>query len=560
MRISNSMGIFLASQIAALSGEDDPVPDFLLHYKLNGTDASLTRVGADDFRNSPECNDSTGSFYNGSGQYETANPDSGLVAVGTGPFSISLWFLTDIMAASDAFGTGSGNSNDGDFRVRTTGSGGIRFRSDGANKDTLGTYNDGLWHTYTVTSTGALGTILIYIDGVLENTLPSPDYNLVDIGSMRVGSSPTNSSHWEGGLDGVRFYDRVLTPAEVTDLHEFDCREAGFPCVFPCEFPEGAERNFTTLSAAGSMYYMVPDQATAVTSTKLISRFSITGTPSGTQIIAGRHSNDRFYIAINATGFIIGRGSTFSAVTASINDGRLHTVVMEQIGTALTLTLDGVEVLNTITDFTMTMTELAIGRSESNADSYFDGVVADVEFHIDGVLLLWYPIDEDWSVSTNLKNNATVGGLGDGTAVNITTAESEPFTFVGDDWLGDELIENGDFSSSTGWTVGTNWTIAGGIATGAAVTSATSNRLEQTAINGLAGIRYRMELSILSLTTGEIGMVFGGVVGTAINSVGDFTEDITATGTGDFDIRRRGTDFTGTIDDVSVKRLLEVAP
>ena len=36
-----------------------------------------------------------------------------------------------------------------------------------------------------------------------------------------------------------------------------------------------------------------------------------------------------------------------------------------------------------------------------------------------------YTIDEDWASSTNLNNNATIGGLGDATAVNIRTSESE---------------------------------------------------------------------------------------------------------------------------------------
>lgn len=230
MRTSNTMGVFLGSQIAAIGGVD-PVPDFLFHYKLDGTDASLTRAGTDDFQTGPECNDATASFYNGSNQFENANPDSALVAIGAGSFSISIWVNFTLSAAKDPFGSGSGGNSDGTLRIRSTGSGNLRFRADGANRDTLGTYNDGQWHLFTVTSTGAMGVLLLYIDGVLENTLVSPDYNLTDSSVLQVGSAPTSSAHWTGGLDGMRFYDRVLTTDEITALANYTCN--GFTFTFP---------------------------------------------------------------------------------------------------------------------------------------------------------------------------------------------------------------------------------------------------------------------------------------------------------------------------------------
>jgi hypothetical protein len=223
------MGIFLGSQIAVVGGVD-PVPDFLFHYKLDGTDASLTRIGGDDFQAGPECNDTTGSFYNGSNQYELATSDSGLVAVGTGPLSISVWVNWPGSMADDAIGNGDGGNN-GTFRIRSTSGGGLRFRTAGVNTDTVGTYNDGEWHLLTVTSTGALGVMLIYVDGVLDNTLASQNYNIIDTGTLQVGSSPTNNSHWNGGLDGLRFYDRVLTTDEITALANYTCN--GFTFTFP---------------------------------------------------------------------------------------------------------------------------------------------------------------------------------------------------------------------------------------------------------------------------------------------------------------------------------------
>ncbi len=231
MRTSN-IGVFLRHQIAVVSGgEVDPVPDYLFRYKLDGTDANLTRVGTDDFRAGPECNDITGSYYNGSSEYDIADPDSGLVAVGTGAFSWSMWINTTIMAAADSIGNGLGGSGDGTFRCRVTGGGALRIRLGGSNRDTLGTYNDGNWHHFSVTSTASMGTILLYVDGALENTLTATTYNLIDVGGLEVASSTGNNSRWDGGLDGIRFYDRVLSPSEVTAIFNYNC--LGFPLTFP---------------------------------------------------------------------------------------------------------------------------------------------------------------------------------------------------------------------------------------------------------------------------------------------------------------------------------------
>lgn len=215
----------------AFSNVPDPVPDHLFWYKLDGNDNNLTRVGGDDFTVGPECNDNAGSLYNGSTQYENADVDSALIAVGTGPFSLSMWVATGSISAADSIGNGLGDTLDNTFRCSVTGGGALRIRLGGADKDTIGAYNDDAWHQFVVTSAGASGALLLYIDGSLEASLTASAYDLQDVGGLEVGSSTGNNSRWDGGLDGIRFYDRVLTPGEVTSLHEYTC--GGFPFTFP---------------------------------------------------------------------------------------------------------------------------------------------------------------------------------------------------------------------------------------------------------------------------------------------------------------------------------------
>lgn len=514
------------------TGIPDPVPDFILHYKLGlNLDPNLTRVGTDDFRPAPECNDETGSFYNGSNQYETADPDSALVAVGTGPFSVSMWINTTGVTAADSFGSGQGGSGDGSFRCRLTGGGALRIRLGGANRDTIGSYNDDNWHLFTATSTGSLGSLLIYVDGALENTTTAPNYNLTDTGGLRVGSAPTSSSRWLGGLDGVRFYDRVLTPTEVIALKDYDCRaEPGFPCVFPCTFPVISPRGFTTLESAGSMYYSTPsiemsgDFSIELESFITQNKFMFTGDTNLT------------WMTVNLAGELSTRiNGTFidSSGLGLVDDQVLHKFKVTRVSGAVTVYVDGVSVATNPSVTGSAMVDL-IGADDAIGQP-FSGIIANVIIAGGSVAGLpvdiWYPIDEDWSVSTNLKNNATAGGFGDGTAVNITVSESETFNLMADDWFGVELADDTVFDFTT---------------------TGIGEQVNQTGSGSLvSGFRYRVRADNATANTFNF-VPFGGAYVSTINAIDDASSTaLTWEGNqiGDYEL-----------SNITVKRILEVAP
>lgn len=66
--------------------------------------------------------------------------------------------------------------------------------------------------------------------------------------------------------------------------------------------------------------------------------------------------------------------------------------------------------------------------------------------------------------------------------------------------LGTELVTNGDFSSSAGWTVNAGWTIAGGKASFSSGSAANINRLLSTT----AGKWYRIEFEVLDYVAGSV--------------------------------------------------------
>ena len=141
------------------------------------------------------------------------------------------------------------------------------------------------------------------------------------------------------------------------------------------------------------------------------------------------------------------------------------------------------------------------------------------------------------------------------TYTGIALDERELFTLTDDGWLGEELVVNGDFATDSDWSKGTGWSIAGGVAVADGTNDAVSN-LEQINI----------------LTIGDRVLATWGIssiIGTCRTYLGDATsQDNTTAGSKSFTgvvaggtrfvQQARTTGFTGSIDNVSVKRILEL--
>ena len=106
----------------------------------------------------------------------------------------------------------------------------------------------------------------------------------------------------------------------------------------------------------------------------------------------------------------------------------------------------------------------SISELGKNGASYFDGIIANVKMYNSGTLVRHYKINETWS--NDLVLNDVSGNAQHGTAVNITSADAELYTFNAQDnaWLGGELVTNGGFDADTDWTKDAGWTISGGLA------------------------------------------------------------------------------------------------
>ena len=120
--------------------------------------------------------------------------------------------------------------------------------------------------------------------------------------------------------------------------------------------------------------------------------------------------------------------------------------------------------------------------------------------------------------------------------------------------LGSELITNGDFATDSDWNKETGWTISGGNLVG---TSVTTGLAYQNSIVE-AGKKYKATFDVV-VTSGVIGLYFDGGTGyqgltTTTQTVTVFFTAVTAS---PLYFRSSASNFTGTIDNVSVKEVFE---
>lgn len=125
--------------------------------------------------------------------------------------------------------------------------------------------------------------------------------------------------------------------------------------------------------------------------------------------------------------------------------------------------------------------------------------------------------------------------------------------------LGPELIVNGSFAADTNWTKGTGFTISGGALVATAV-AAFVNSSQAFGVTLETGVTYTVVFDVATYTSGGIGVSFGGgsnVNGSTRTSAGTFSQNLVAAAGNNFiRIGASAAGFTGTIDNVSVRKKL----
>ena len=121
--------------------------------------------------------------------------------------------------------------------------------------------------------------------------------------------------------------------------------------------------------------------------------------------------------------------------------------------------------------------------------------------------------------------------------------------------LGSELVTNGSFTTDSDWNKNSNWIIdTTGGATAVADGSSTLDINQVITSHPVANNVYKVTFDVTSVTAGSVHFTFGGATGADRDSVGTYTEYITASNTDRLRIDSHGSNlFTGSVDNVSVK-------
>jgi hypothetical protein len=244
-------------------------------------------------------------------------------------------------------------------------------------------------------------------------------------------------------------------------------------------------------------------------------------------------------------------GTTTSYTVADLSDGKLHTLKIVRVSGSVELFID--DVSSGVQSNSGTFIIENIGRYGNNR--HWDGVISEVKITDGTDLIRYYKIDEDLSATATIIDYGSDGS--NGTAVSITS--SELFTLEGADWIGAELVTNGNFATDTDWTKGTGVTISGGKAHFATSTGA-GLYLPNPIDTFLSGLTYKISLEVSSYVSGTANLE---IMNQAEDDFVITSNNGTKTGIKTVQTASvyrplfRTTSWIADIDNVSVKRILQ---
>jgi len=281
--------------------------------------------------------------------------------------------------------------------------------------------------------------------------------------------------------------------------------------------------------------------------------FEFTKETDATIVLLGKSTATSDFIASfpgNSFQFRLNGGSLPAIVFTNADDGKLHKIRYKRTGNSIQTFFD--DVLKATDTNTNTLTVDQIGRNISGL--LWKGVIANaklVDLSTANNTFTFLLNQETVSTETALEGGKTV------TYVNVATEDRQIYTKERDDFLGVDLVVNGVFNSDTIWTKATEWTISGGKAL--LNTTSVSRAILQTPI-GTVGRVYKTSYEVLDYVSGDIIITLGvGSDGSTRSSNGVFTEILPPSTTSIIQLFNLTAISQYSVDNVSVKRILEVA-
>ncbi|APC46546.1 hypothetical protein [Alteromonas phage PB15] len=329
-------------------------------------------------------------------------------------------------------------------------------------------------------------------------------------------------------------------------------------------------RYFTTFDAVAQSYILLSSDVGIPSSTDYEIEFDVI--PDGTtQVVIGKKEGVNPRVRILSNGDIQweanNSGGTIVRTPSNLEVGKLNRVRLVKSGLSTSIIVNGVQAGTQETVGIDAANFNQLGRAFNFPPS--GGRVSDLKAwsggdRDTGSLIFDMPINQNYTPTNNTVIDLSGNG-NNGTFVNVADGDSTLYTQNSDgDWVGENLVENGGFSSTSGWDDTSQGTGTAQITAGRAIVTGTTfanrGQLSQS-IDTTAGQMYRVTFTCLQDQTAFIVVSesFGGSLEVFnIPSEGAHSFTFTAT-TSSTDVVLRSQGGESIFDDVTVEPFLEVA-
>jgi hypothetical protein len=507
-----------------------------------------------------------------------------------------MWFKADVTSGDDGmFEIGAFAGAYGEINVGVLGDN-LRFKLNGGGWARSVAFTDTGWnHVAVVYATGSEADSKMYLNGIAvgSTTGTFPSSSDMDFAGLKtvIGAYYSSSYPFNGNIDEVAIWDSALTSAQVNDIynggvpaaladspvgwwkfHEDDVDLGGDITDYGSGENDGTLENGAALSRSvpaedatwnnRSILFDGVDQSMSTTAddTLATKSYSFWAKSSDTGVNRvfdhGDSGEGTLYFNYGGAKILLNLNSNYTRYwvdNSAQDDGAWHhwVVYLEHDNISnCKLYCDGV--LQTV-DSTYT--------SDGSGDPYTNGIRIGRggSYYFDGSLDEFAIFDGELTLAQVLQI------YNGGSPADLKEFSPESWWRMGDDddaggttirdlacITGDNLVTNGSFdgNSSTGWTLGSGWSISSNRANQAGNT----DFLTYAAFTPTIGQTYEVQYEIPTYTSGISYLTFGGsYLAFSENSVGAFSYTIRATSAVAFGIY--ASSFIGSIDNVSIKQI-----
>lgn len=273
-----------------------------------------------------------------------------------------------------------------------------------------------------------------------------------------------------------------------------------------------SQRYFTTLVASGSMHYTIP-VFTLTGDFDITWEFYTSEDPSFQMVLGNSASNSTFLAIIGGRSIRISgnSGNTTSSDAGVYNLNKLNIARVVRDGSTITFSVNGAPAGSGVNtdDFTFDL----IGKYGGGL--FFDGILANGSIIDAGTLIRFYKINE------NLANGSAIidssGNGQNGVAINITSPDLFTLQSNGN-YLGVDIITNGNFTTDTDWTKSSQVSISGGQAH-LISTDGSFQDFSQIITDAAQGDVYQATINQAAVTSGLAKVAWAGDASPTANQI-----------------------------------------